>query len=125
MNKRTYKSKRWFLQDTIDFYNYDNRGVVDGGCVYKQGNKMCAIGRYLLIKEDYDSYFNVSELLDEYPELFPAWMKKFPSYFLTQVQRLHDTCRYWTEEGLSEQGKQRVLDICKRWNIKGIKFKNN
>lgn len=114
-----------FLDETIDFYDSNNRSVknskdffnCDNVCVYSptETSPGCAIGRHiedkaLLVKWDVINLpINSDKLTDEIPQhLFDLGVD-----FLRQVQRLHDDKVLWNEEGLSPRGKAEYERIIK------------
>lgn len=119
MTKYSKYSKLWFLQDTIDFYNLNNRSVTeDGVCQYKMDDKKCAIGRYLTGYVSSMEGEIVGDLIRVYNEYLPKWMLKFNPRFLQRVQIFHDDRHNWTSTGLSKEGIDTVKFICKKHRIK-------
>ena len=121
-----------FIQDFIDTYikdpskraveyNIRNEAI---GCKYylKVGNKIknCAIGKHLdeetailLDKRGaIDSIF-----LDGEQSNLPKWMENFGEVFLSNIQDLHDSSKYWLNYPDISQIKNELKNICQRNEI--------
>lgn len=116
------KKQLAFLEETAGFYNTDNRALNDtGDCVYISTDKSpgCAIGRHIpaeLGKKLDDAPFSgVSN--DDIFNALPYSLKELTKQFLTDIQELHDTAWNWNEEGLTETGKNRVLELKKEFDL--------
>lgn len=119
------KTKIEIIEETAAFYNSSNRGIdkTGGGsqCVYKDpstGN-MCAVGRCL---ETLPENNNLSVIY-----LFRADVGRKASYsmlkpeyriedihFWQELQKFHDTEKYWDDKGLTKDGlyrKNELLEI--------------
>ena len=109
-------SKEWVLQDTINFYNINNRAEDTRSCQYLTNDgRKCAIGRYLkpgLEETVKGAICGVITFIDLYPEIIPKWMMKLDHLFLNEIQKLHDEFSFWTETGLSKNGIRKVKEIC-------------
>lgn len=123
-------TQKEFLIDTINHYNYNNRCTHNTGkCYYSpvsaglEGkSKGCAIGRFMepeVALEMDKQYENnpIMVLIRKEPNCIPDWMKSFDLRFLDAVQNLHDRLMYWNEKGLSPLGREKVLGICKDFEI--------
>jgi hypothetical protein len=118
------KTKVEIIEETADFYNTTNRGMLGRyTCIYLSeitGNK-CAVGR-CMTDEGLKDYGNVggdvgelnytakgldSILKDEY--------KGHDVDFWKDLQRFHDEYNYWNETGLSEMGKIRKNSLIKKY----------
>ena len=123
-------TQKEFLIDTINHYNYNNRCTnEEEECYYSplsaglEGkSEGCAIGRFMepeIALEMDKQYENASilALIQREPNCIPDWMKSFDLGFLDAVQNLHDRSIYWDEKGLSKRGNERVLEICKEFEI--------
>lgn len=101
-----------FLNDTINHFNLNNRGVnpTTERYSYEHG---CAIGRHLdkdLAKKlDYHGfgYVAVPEVFNE----LPTELKELDRLFLGRIQSLHDSELCWTNTGLSKHGEKTVWQI--------------
>ncbi len=110
------KKRLAFLQGSIDHFNSNNRGVVDGKCSYEAG---CAIGRHLnkpvcvrLDKMKYNTVMN--------PDVFtclPPEMQDLGKHFLKDVQRVHDYVNNWNETGLTDCGRTQIIIIKEKYNL--------
>lgn len=122
---KTLKEKQLaFLEDTIAFYNSDNRGTAPGytACVYSATEKSpgCAIGRHLTPELAYrlDNGSTGSGIINEWVfKEMPEWLKELTQPFLQQIQALHDEENFWNETGLSNLGKQRVANIKEMFSL--------
>lgn len=129
------------LQSTIDYYSVDpkNRRCSDDTqriCNYYPGNtgkiklsEGCAIGRHLSekIQRELDSlkYPGISVILTTDKKLLlPEWMQNMDSWFLTDIQNLHDDKYNWEDIGLSEKGRQMVEGIIKKYNLQLVTYIN-
>ncbi len=45
----------------------------------------------------------------------PKWMQKMDSWFLQDIQDLHDDDHHWTKDGLSKKGVEKVKQITKKY----------
>lgn len=115
--------RRAFLEDTKNFYNYNNRALrhssyPHGGkfCVYSPtvNSPGCAIGRWApkLARRKFDA---VSVFGDGIAERLPVWMIEMGLDFLGEVQVLHDTPFYWNDTGLSDKGKKAYRRIVEEY----------
>jgi hypothetical protein len=106
-----------FLEETVAFYNLDNRCVTGGGnCRYHlPGKEGCAIGRKIVDKnlcrllDDWDGDTGVSEI--EIFEQLPEELQLLGKRFLEEIQELHDDEDNWTLEGISDTGLESVKEI--------------
>lgn len=120
----TLKEKRLaFLNDTVAFYNSNNRSVKHGHCLYHNpddGNS-CAIGMRIEDKRlcaKFDSLTD-SGVSEEFVfNLLPSDLKLLGQEFLYNIQKLHDCSSNWEDEGLSEYGKVEVIKIISRFELK-------
>ena len=122
------------LEDTITYYSVNpnkRRCQVNGsGCRYspktikKPTSEGCAIGRHLdgdvKRKFDVSSYGSISMIARFNKDVFalaPQWMQDIDIDFLMDIQGLHDYFDYWNEAGLSQEGKEYVEQIKKRFGL--------
>lgn len=118
--KKTIKQRRLeFLEDTIKFYSEDvkRRAAIDvyegrSQCFYRtEDGRKCAIGRWI----PDDKYNNLMEgeavCGKNVMSFLPKKISDLESAFLMAVQALHDISSYWTEEGLSDAGINKVGEI--------------
>lgn len=115
-----------FLNETIAFYNSNNRGVGEPGvnksCVYSATatSPGCAIGRHIdpdLAKSLDESPTGSGIVNDPVFNKMPEKLKELTQPFLCQMQSLHDEENFWNENGLSKLGEERVKDIKKTFHL--------
>ena len=121
--KDNYKVRKTkLLKDTVKFYSEDTtrrsyEAVLDDGiycgsqCYYLHPNgNTCAIGRYITKYNALLEGRPIRRILQdkELLKCFPKNLTKLGGKFLQRLQNLHDTHRFWTKEGLSEEGKEMV-----------------
>lgn len=132
MNTQTFNTKEEFFLDMLEFYTQDtDRRCVDenGHCFYYvKGKKGCAIGRFLnsKIAQGFDKEeLHIRYIINHTLAGIPAWMFNFGANFLRQIQILHDENMYWDlkNKTLSDDGKRKVKDILKEYDISEEKFK--
>lgn len=109
------------LDETVKYYSTDPDGrrcAVDGCCYYhpktlglEGKSEGCAIGRLLSRRMALQFDNNGGDSIDELFEILPMKIKKYGIVFLTDLQMLHDFDRYWTCDGLSIIGKNKVKEI--------------
>jgi len=122
MNKTLKEKREDFLLETSQHYNYHNRGVLrdsNGGVVRCMYRLDCAIGRKIeseTLKAELDrAYANVYNMEAHYPALWaqlPEGLRELGPHFLNDVQAMHDTEAAWDANGLSDEGRDRVREIC-------------
>ena len=121
-------TKLELLEDTVAHYSADPEKLrckvksINTGksiCQYSatSESKGCAIGRFLdkgfaaqLDVANHGVGIGIYGALSK-PEFrtgFPEWMLQLESGFLTDIQELHDSDKFWTQTGLSELGEHRV-----------------
>lgn len=110
--------RKWFLFDTVNFYNSENRAQTeDGMCFYRPmgDSPGCAIGRHL----DRDSEVLVNNLSGIVESLciklgkdwMPQWMYEMGTNFLQTIQNFHDSEECWNKNGLTSYGKDCLNSI--------------
>lgn len=103
------KTKREIIEETIKFYNSNNRAVQDRStCKYlTDDGKMCAVGRCLTDEDvrnvgdfqgDVDSLVKAFKSLDEM--LKPEYRGHDQQFWRT-LQTLHDDPDNWNEDGFA------------------------
>lgn len=124
MKRKVSKTRQELLENTINHFNSENRGVDPNSpavCVYycDTNNKKCAIGievnkktAMALLRENLPVHYNGSFYL------LPKRLQNMGKRFLEAIQRLHDESKNWTETGLSLTGKTIAEDIKKQYNLK-------
>jgi len=105
--------KRKALDDTIAYFNENNRSENErGSCFYRGPNGLrCAVARLV-----------TDEMLDKLLEnTTPYDYDEFgkDSYFLEDLQDLHDGPQYWDSTGLSTLGGERAEIIRDKYNLGG------
>ena len=90
-----------------------NRSMYGKFCAYRNAaspdNPGCAVGRLLPVEvaKQLDGLGPVSHIF----HLLPMKVASLGFEFLTEIQTLHDNASYFTEEGLSTAGVERVNHI--------------
>ncbi len=111
------------LEETAKFYNLKNRSVYKGNCKYFHPTKQgCALGRLIPDKElcqrlDELTQEKTNFSFNEAFEMFPDDLKKYTWQFLAEVQELHDYEFFWTDNGISFKGEQKVDRIKRQFNL--------
>ena len=126
MKRKVSKNRQELLDNTINYFNSENRGVVsnnekDSMCFYysDKTTKRCAIGIEVRKKTAITLQKNNAPI--DYPpnfNLLPKRLQNMGKYFLRDIQSLHDNHKNWTKTGLSLQGKEIVEDIKTHYNLK-------
>jgi len=119
--ERTKQDYLDLLQETVDFYNLNNRGFNEEKetCEYiTHDGKMCAVGRCMIDpKVGYAENLTVNNLvfkdnnITSVDDLLKPEYRGYPVSFWVELQGLHDTQAMWTDEGLSARGEQQVKNI--------------
>ena len=113
-------TRQELLDNTIKFYNLNNRCVTGLGCRYRYNNKACAIGREIsdeLANRLDNEFISAQCSNNDVFKLLPIRLQKMGSNFLNDIQILHDNAYNWTKKGLSENGKSVVKGICYEYNL--------
>ena len=104
-----------FLEETVKFYNTNNRCVEGSKCFYYlDGKDGCAIGRHIKNKtlcRSFDKYSLTSVITDSIFYSLPKKLQYLTQMFLDAIQKLHDNKQNWNKGGLSERGKGEVKII--------------
>lgn len=123
MKKQTSRTRRQLLNNTIKYYNSNNRAeTTTGVCTYiSNDGKMCAIGRE--VGERKASYlknqlFGAGVYDDDVFKALPKRLQDMGTYFLQDIQDLHDRKENWNKNGLSEKGAKQVEYIRIIYRIK-------
>lgn len=119
------------IDKTVKYYSknpLERRSIVYGICLYFAKDKdnhcrMCAVGRYLKDPEEvqkaiYKVYLDgetgVHDLVKNFThDIFKKKYRNLSTYFWAHLQELHDNGVYWSEEGLSTAGENKVKDLYK------------
>lgn len=110
--------------DKLQSYTSATRAMTGlGNCVYydeKTGNR-CAIGalipiedaKYLNTMYRYQSVTELYNLRNEsgFPESLRELFKDHDDEFLQRVQNIHDTDKYWDENGLTQKGVEAINNL--------------
>lgn len=106
-----------FLKETIEHFNLNNRGMMNGKCSYEAG---CAIGRKIADKDlcrqlDERAGPNSpdSSAIDDQVTFsrIPLELQQYGVRFLSSLQRLHDVTSNWNNDGLTMQGYNEACEI--------------
>lgn len=122
-------SKIEILNETVEFYskNPQLRAVGDGGmCCYNGGNgRHCAVGRCLLKMYQKQGFklkgntTDLSSLLDEHDKSLSSMLQvKYRGHvisFWRDLQSLHDTHAYWSDNGITELGQTEVTRLSAKY----------
>lgn len=125
MRRKVSKTRQELLDNTINHFNIENRGIKPDCdatvCLYYcyANNKRCAIGievnkktAIALQKENKPVSYTYSF------NLLPKRLRNMGRSFLESIQNLHDKSENWTKEGLSLKGKIFVEDIKTTYKLK-------
>jgi hypothetical protein len=125
------------LIDALEYYTVDpvgRRCKDEDGCYYspksvgkESTSSGCLIGRLLSpelaeLIDSKESEIGINSLINECLYTLPSFMNQDNKHFLSACQSLHDVNRYWTETGLSDIGKNRVLSIIEEYNLDKSQF---
>jgi len=118
------------FNETVEFYSKNPRlrsvGDSDGMCTYNGGGgKHCAVGRCLLKmyqKQGSELKGNTTDLssfLDEHDKSLSSMLQvKYRGHvisFWRDLQSLHDTHAYWSDNGITELGKKEVTRLSAKY----------
>lgn len=106
------------LEETAAFYNSNNRCTFRlGQCKYYLPEKPwgCAVGRMIPINERI-KLIGLGSVEWSFAEL-PESIRVFGKLFLQELQLLHDAGGNWNENGLTKQGKEKMLSIIKNFEL--------
>lgn len=117
---KTKQERIALLEETAAHYKLDTRALdLKGRCTYWSEEKQCgcAIGRKLPIglaralTALHVAKGPKASDVHEYWEFFPEDLQQYGKNFLKALQILHDGQENWTEDGLSEKGRDYVEEI--------------
>lgn len=131
MTQTTKNQMFWMLQDVITHFGENPRKNRCMGslniCNYNPRKNSesigCAIGMYLDTKTaNYFDHLENPSIINIYfePKLkakLPKWMQKMPSDFLHDLQKFHDVDPNFTDNNISDQGKIKIKEICKTYDL--------
>lgn len=121
--------KRELLVSTVQHYTTENRALVNGVCLYSctTNSLGCAIGRFLEpeVALAFDNVpggagIGIIAKMEEYKQLLPNWMLELGIHFLSEIQKLHDCLYCWDTNGITEEGKHRVSNICTTFDLEPL-----
>lgn len=121
------KARRKFLHETIQHFNLGNRstGTRASGhttqCLYSGTG--CAIGRHIADKALCSKLDGMLHSGCDSPLVFdmlPADLQALGRHFLSEVQNLHDTEKFWTPTGLNAAGLKAAEQIRHKWIPKDL-----
>jgi hypothetical protein len=120
-------TKEEIVREIAAFYNSENCAFdtkLNTCCYTDQDGNHCAVGRCMLAKKRPRINSNANtDTIDRilgynYTNLDHLLKEKYRGHgfqFWSDLQRLHDNARHWTENGISDAGKKYVLDT---FNVK-------
>ena len=105
-----------FLEFTMNHYNFDNRSYSEAlvACTYAPSHEDtlgCAIGQWVPDKNRCEEWDEGLYGLEDIKNELPKWMQDMSTYFLLEVQNLHDSNKFWNEKGISELGVLQVNQL--------------
>jgi hypothetical protein len=109
------KTKLEIIDETVKYYSTDTsrRGIQKtkigtNSCTYlTEDGKMCAVGR-CMIKPTIDLEGAADDVLaDSFHLLKPEYRIEDLNFWI-DLQRLHDDCYFWNENGLTKEGLNQV-----------------
>jgi len=125
MGRKVSNTRQELFDNTINRFNSKNRSADDTGegCHYwmkKKGKvRRCAIGVELTMSkaEEMQKLYK-EEFVHGIFNFLPKRLQDMGVDFLDCIQRLHDTCHFWTKEGISEAGQDYAKEIADEYNLK-------
>lgn len=115
------KTKLEIIEETVAYYSEDvRRRAAKGGsdCQYydNETGAMCAVGRCMTNPKEYAGVvINAEDLIAENPQVLKAEYQGHEAEFWEDIQHLHDSHWYWSDEGITERGLRRVEQTKERW----------
>jgi len=129
------KTTREIIEETAAFYNsnnrsvreiYNNDGDKDTECRYfGPDGKRCAFSRCCLETDEVVDFLakqeNVTaELVLKYAaakgiEILKEEYRGHSQHFWNSLQSFHDTADYWDENGLSQEGEEKMINLLAAW----------
>lgn len=98
------------IDEVADFYNNKNRSIDGNQCLYiGPDGKQCAFARMCINPENLPEQLNARVILEDHGQvvLRPEYRGYHPQFY-RDIQSLHDNSLNWTDDGLSECGKDIV-----------------
>jgi hypothetical protein len=126
----TVKSTVDIINETVEYYKTNDRGVVDingkiAECVYykkeKDKIKMCAIGRCLKEPSNLEGVtMGLYNVFGSHVDYYLKEEYKGHNFiFWRVIQHFHDHPHYWEKSGdgwvLTDKGKQRYQELLESW----------
>lgn len=110
MEKQEIKKRRLdLLNDTVEYYSIPGRrAVTRTGCSYlTEDGRMCAIGRISKVARESGDIGFVTVIFEKLEDD----IKELGLEFLFRLQALHDNDVNWKEDGITDRGREEVLEI--------------
>lgn len=110
------------IDEVASFYNNKNRSVASqesSYCLYNgPDGKKCAFARMCINPGNLLENINARVILEEQGQgiLKPEYRGYHPQFY-RDVQSLHDNSINWTDDGLSENGKNKVIVLKTKYPI--------
>lgn len=124
--KQTDMNKVEIIEMVANHYNLGNRSTSGTGCMYRTDDgRMCAVGMCMNVAaiDKYGNYVgSISEISGKINNgaegldlIFKEEYRGHDVSFWDDLQSLHDYRYYWTLEGLSEDGKEKVEQLIRKY----------
>lgn len=124
--------EHWLIND-LNYFNVNTRSEdfdelgISVGCKYIPAHKNtlgCTVGKRMT-KEQQEEWEKVGNSVKDIFEIrndddappIPIWVNDNSINFLQDMQSLHDLEKFWTEEGLSITGRNKVRNIIKKYSL--------
>ncbi len=107
------------IDEVANFYNLGNRSTYGTTCLYNGSDgKQCAFARMCVDPSELEEGVGAKNTLDKFGiDILKPEYRGHDYQLFHDVQVLHDNEWYWTEEGISEEGKKYVEELKKKWPI--------
>jgi len=103
------------IDEVAGFYKLGNRSVKTEShfCLYNgPDGKQCAFARMVIDPLALIEHTNARVIIQEFGmQILKPEYRGHDAEFYIAVQRLHDNKGNWNEDGLSEEGKIKVIDL--------------
>jgi len=121
-------TEREIVEETINYYNSNNRATRGNMCVYNTNDgKCCAFSRMVKpeIRPKLIEGTGANENLRKLGmHILQEQYQGHSNIFYKFLQDLHDKSIYWNEFGINQAGRKRVEIYFTRGNLLGIPIEN-